>query len=194
MLIVGLGNPTEQYANTHHNVGFMALDKIQERYNLKFKKSIKYNALISTFTINNQEIVLMKPLTYMNLSGQSVSKYVKSKHVDLKDILVIYDDMDLPLGKLRIRKNGSSGGHNGIKSIIAELGGTQEFSRVRIGIDKPIDASGNQIIDYVLKKFTKTELDILNPLLDVIPDLVNDLSLSGIDYIMNHYNNLNNNK
>ena len=192
MLIVGLGNPGLQYQNTHHNMGFMALDKIAEANSVEFKKSTRYNAEIAELRIGTTLVILLKPLTYMNLSGDSVKKYVKEKNVSLDEILVIHDDMDLPLGKIRIRKNGSSGGHTGIKSIIAQLN-TQEFARVRIGIDKPVDATGEVIIDYVLKKFSKKEMETLEETLSKMPNMAEDFVNYGIDYIMNHYNSGNKN-
>lgn len=186
-LIIGLGNPGNEYSNTHHNIGFMALEKIDKIKGLTFAKNLKYNAEIAEYNYKSDKVLLVKPLTYMNLSGNSVGKLARFFKVNSEDILVIHDDLDLPLAKLRIRRNGSSGGHNGIKSIIECLG-TSEFPRVRIGIDNPKKNQEHGVIDYVLSKFSEEDLKLLDPVLDLMPNLVDDFIEHGIDYVMNHYN------
>ncbi len=152
-LVVGLGNPGKQYEQTKHNIGFMCLDYYANQLQETFKFERKFNG--ETLKIGN--LVLLKPHTFMNLSGESIRMVMDYYGVDMEDVLIIYDDLDLPLGKLRLREQGSSGGHNGIKSIVQQLK-TDEFKRVRIGIDSNpmIEAK-----DYVLGRFSKDELDIV---------------------------------
>ena len=152
-LIVGLGNPGKQYELTRHNVGFLCIDQLENRYHLTFKFESTFNAMVATTVVGGEKCIFVKPQTYMNLSGEAVGKILKYYKVDLSDMLVIYDDMDLPLGSLRLREKGSAGGHNGIKNIIAHVG-TQEFKRIRVGISghANIDAK-----DYVLGRFSKDE-------------------------------------
>jgi len=186
-LIVGLGNPGKEYELTHHNVGFMALDKVANSFNIEFKKTLKFNCDLAELIYNNDKVLFCKPLTFMNNSGESVYKISQFYKIDSSDILVIHDDLDLPLAKLRIRHNGSSGGHNGIKSIINHLH-SEEFPRIRIGIDNPNKHSESGVIDYVLSKFSKTDLDLLNKTLDIMPNIIKDYLENDINYIMNHYN------
>ena len=166
-LIVGLGNPGKQYENTRHNIGFMSVDKFAEENNLDFKIESRFEGLLSIFTYKGEKVALFKPVTYMNLSGRAVYKLVNYYKIDIDDILIIYDDLDLPTGKLRLREKGSSGGHNGIKSLIENLG-TQDFKRVKVGISK----NSKDIIDYVLGKFSKEELSILEESLNKMDDLI----------------------
>lgn len=144
-LIVGLGNPGEQYQQTRHNTGFLTVDELAEKLDVRINRKA-FNALIGKTVINGEQVILMKPQTYMNRSGEAVGKAVRYYKLDPKcDILILYDDMDLPAGKIRLREKGSAGGHNGIKSIIAHLS-TNEFCRIRIGIGH----EGGDTIDYVL--------------------------------------------
>lgn len=152
-LVVGLGNPGKQYEQTKHNIGFMCLDYYANQQKESFKFERKFNG--ETLKIAN--LLLLKPHTFMNLSGESIRLVMNYYDIEIEDVLVIYDDLDLPLGKLRLREQGGPGGHNGIKSIIEQLK-TDEFKRVRIGIDSNpmIEAK-----DYVLGRFTKEELDVI---------------------------------
>ena len=180
-LIVGLGNPGEEYINTRHNVGFMVLDN----YLNKPTWHQKFQAEYCEELINNEKVIFVKPLTYMNLSGNSVIKFVNFYHIDTHDILVIQDDLDLPIGNFRIKFNSSSGGHNGLKSIIENLK-TAEFSRLKVGVSKNqnIDAK-----DYVLKKFSQEELNIIENLYPTFNDIINDfIRESNIEKLMNKYN------
>lgn len=185
MLIIGLGNPGKEYEHTPHNVGFMAVDKIASEHNLTFGLSQKHKAMIAEGNIDGEKVILLKPLTYMNLSGNAVRTYVEYYKIDLNDIIIIYDDMDLPIGKLRIRKNGSSGGHNGIKSIIANLQ-TEEFKRIRIGIGRPTENIG--VIDFVLHNLSKEETTILNDTINLVPKMIETVIKKGFDGMMNIYN------
>lgn len=184
MIILGLGNIGKEYENTHHNIGFMALDKIATSNNLEFKLEKKFNAFICEYIYKGEKHLLIKPTTYMNNSGIAIRQVMDYYKKDITELLVIYDDLDLPLGNIRIRKNGSAGGHNGVKSIISHLG-TQNFNRVRVGIKKEKDVD---TIDYVLSKFSKKELEIINPCIDKMPNLIDDYINYGIDFIMDHYN------
>jgi len=160
-LIVGLGNPGRTYANNRHNVGFMCLNHFARTQGIRFDKK-QGKARIGTGEVAGYKVVVAKPQTYMNLSGQSVSLLVRKFDINLNDLLVIHDDLDLPLGKIRIRSGGSSGGHKGIDSIINELG-SQDFLRLRVGIGRPIKNEGSaefsedEIIAYVLSDFTPDE-------------------------------------
>lgn len=180
-LIVGLGNPGKKYANSKHNIGFMAIDKFAETYKIKPKNSVKFNAEIFEF----DDCVLAKPKTFMNNSGYSILKIVEYYNIDLEDVLIIYDDVALPFSKLRLRYKGGSGGHNGIKSILAHLS-SENFNRLRIGIDK---SDNKEMKDYVLSDFSKAELKILD---DVMIDVVNLMTdfINGVRFeeIMNKYN------
>jgi len=172
MIVIGLGNPGENYSNTRHNVGFMLLDRISHSW----KKGPNY--LYSDVNINGEKTKLIKPMTYMNLSGE-VFKYIQHD-----DIIVVYDDLDLPIGRLRIRNDGSAGGHNGIKSIISYIG--QAFPRIRIGIGpKP---QGMDAADYVLSNFSKEEFAILDKVLEAAKEALEYITIYGLDKAMNRYN------
>lgn len=153
VLIVGLGNPGDEYKNTRHNAGFCTIDEILKDLKLELDKK-KYNALYTIYKNNDIRYLFVEPQTYMNSSGEAVSKLCSFYKVNSDDVIIIYDDMDLPLGKLRLRNSGSSGGHNGVKSIISLLN-TDAIKRIRIGISK--DDKGD-VIDYVLGKFKGDEL------------------------------------
>ncbi|MGQ9856012.1 MAG: aminoacyl-tRNA hydrolase [Fervidobacterium sp.] len=172
MIIIGLGNPGEKYENTRHNVGFMVLDKLSKSW----KRGPNY--LYSDINIFGEKVRLVKPTTYMNLSGE-VFKYLPHD-----DIIVVYDDLDLPLGRIRIRKNGSAGGHNGIKSIISYIG--QDFPRIRIGIGpKPQDIDA---ADYVLSNFSPEEFEKLEKVIEMTINAIESVISEGIDKAMNKYN------
>lgn len=151
--IVGLGNPGPQYAKTKHNVGFMALDELASRHGIAFNQN-KCKSVIGEGVIGGVKTVLIKPMTFMNLSGEAVRAYMDYYKVQLEDMIVVYDDLDTELGKIRLRYQGSAGGHNGIKSIIQQTG-TQSFNRVRMGISRP--EPGFAIVDYVLSTFAKKD-------------------------------------
>lgn len=151
--IIGLGNPGRKYEKTRHNVGFMVLDKLAEEHNWNINQS-KFNGLYTMETVDQTKIILLKPQTYMNLSGESVRPLMDFYKLDIDDILVVYDDLDLPTGKVRLRQKGGHGGHNGIRSMIDHLG-TKQFNRLRIGIDRP--ANQVSVVDHVLGEFYKTQ-------------------------------------
>ena len=152
-MIVGLGNIGRQYAQTRHNVGFMIVDELASKLNVTFQTS-KFEAQVATAFQDGEKILLVKPATYMNDSGRAVGPLMSYYNVDPADLLVIHDDLDLPLGKVRLKQKGSAGGHNGIKSSISHVG-DQHFKRVKVGIDHPQKMS---VVDYVLGKFTPAEV------------------------------------
>ncbi len=156
-LIVGLGNPGRKYAQTRHNAGFMLVDRLAERLGLRFRR-MQFKALITDGRFQGRKIILAKPQTYMNLSGQAVRPLVRFYQIPAANLLVAYDDLDLPLGALRLRPKGGHGGHKGMRSIIEHLG-TQEFPRLRLGIGRPpgrMDAA-----DYVLQPFSPAEMELM---------------------------------
>ena len=181
-LIIGLGNPGKEYAYTRHNIGFMVVDMIAESFNISSFKE-KFNAYIGEGKIGSEKILLVKPQTYMNASGESVVNIVRFYKVDLNDIVVIYDDLDLELGRLRIRNKGSAGGHNGMKSIIYQLQ-SDEFSRLRVGIGKP----PHDAINHVLGKFKPEEQMAVTETVKKSVAAVELLLSEGIEKAMNKYN------
>lgn len=185
VIIVGLGNPKKEYENTRHNIGFMAIDALAEKYNISVL-DCKHKALIGKGVINGYKVVLVKPLTYMNLSGEAVRSVIDYYKVDAEsELIVIYDDISLDVGQLRIRKKGSAGGHNGIKNIIAQLG-HDTFLRIKIGVgEKP---KGYDLADYVLGHFGKEELAVMKDSLDKVDGAVNLMLAGEVDQAMNDYN------
>lgn len=183
-LIVGLGNPGPKYANTRHNIGFVVLDRLAERLNAVFSRE-KYKGLVAEARAGNEKLLLLKPQTYMNLSGESVAQAARNNAPSRGDVIVVYDDVALPLGRLRIRKEGSSGGHNGLRSIIASLGG-QDFPRLRIGIGS--EQEGRDLSSHVLGSFTPGERMRMDEAVDRVVDALQTLLRDGIDHAMNEYN------
>ncbi|MDQ0163413.1 aminoacyl-tRNA hydrolase [Bacillus alveayuensis] len=157
-VIVGLGNPGKQYDHTRHNVGFMVIDELAKRLNISLDRT-KFKGVYGIFNHFAEKVILVKPLTYMNLSGECVRPLLDYYDIAVQDLVVIYDDLDLPVGKVRLRLKGSAGGHNGIKSLIQHLG-TQDFKRIRIGIGRP--NNGIKISDYVLSTFSLSEKEDIN--------------------------------
>lgn len=184
-MIVGLGNPGKQYENTRHNIGFMALDRLADSYGVSWSQETKFQAKVASAMVDGEKILLVKPMTYMNESGQAVEKMSQYYKIDPDNVLIIYDDLDLPTGKLRLRQSGSAGGHNGIKSIISHLG-TSKFKRIRTGIDRPDKQS---VVDYVLGELRRDEQDKLSSSFDYIQSAV-DLWLQSDDFnqVMNRFN------
>ncbi len=181
-LIVGLGNPGRDYAKSKHNIGFMVLDAYCKLKGIKLVKESKFLGEL----IKYQDVVLLKPKTFMNNSGNSVRAVAQFYQISNEDILVISDDLDLPFGKLRLREKGSAGGHNGLKSIIASLG-AQNFNRLRIGIDR----DDKEVVDYVLSKLSKEQSKQLENLFIVTNNIIDDFVLGkSYDSIMNTYNTI----
>lgn len=183
-IIAGLGNPTREYEATRHNIGFDAITRIADDYRipLDFKK---HKAICGKGMIAGEKVVLAQPQTYMNLSGASIRELKDFYKVEAENIIIIYDDISLEPGKLRIRTKGSAGGHNGIKSIIAHLG-TEDFPRIRVGIgDKP---QGWDLADYVLSHFKKEEQPVIREALEKTSEAVKTILAEGMEQAMNQYN------
>jgi len=182
-LIAGLGNIGDKYIFTRHNAGFMVLDKWALEENVSFKTDSKLKSLITRIKLQNEDIILIKPTTFMNLSGEAVRAVMDYYKIDIKDLLIIYDDIALDLGRIRLRANGSDGGHNGIKSIIKHTG-TSNFNRIKIGIGPQIGPSEN----YVLQNFSKEQLEVLKTILDKTIDAAKSVFTDGIEKAQNKFN------
>ncbi len=183
-IIVGLGNPTKEYEGTRHNVGFSVIYNISDAYNIKVDTK-KHKALIGKGVIEGEKVILAMPMTYMNLSGESVRELIDYYKCDVDDLIVIYDDISLDVGKLRIRAKGSAGGHNGIKNIISHLG-TQEFARIKVGVgEKP---KHMDLADYVLGRFNKDEQPLIREAADKARQAVTTIFSDGIEAAMNKFN------
>jgi PTH1 family peptidyl-tRNA hydrolase len=183
-IIVGLGNPGKRYAHTKHNVGFTVIDEISQKLNQALTKK-DFEAKFTSFQYNDEKVFLVKPLTYMNDSGRAVGPLMRYYHIDPSDLLVIQDDMDLTLGKLRLRAKGSSGGHNGIKSIIAALQ-TESFNRLKIGIQHP---KRSKVVDWVLTPFDQDDQITMAASFDRATDAaIAWLEGASQQDIMNHFN------
>ncbi len=182
-LIVGLGNPGKEYENTRHNVGFNIIDKYLENKNINISKS-KFDGIYYEYSFNNEKIIFLKPQKYMNLSGEVVKKYVDYFKIDIENILIIHDDLDQELGKIKLKQNSSSGGHNGIKNIELNLK-TKNYKRLKIGI------SNNKFIDtkdFVLGKFNENERKIIDKTIDVCLNIIDDFFILDFNKLMNKYN------
>jgi len=184
-LVVGLGNPGKQYIQTRHNIGFIAIDKILSHYNLDLKVDTKLQAAYTKTKINNEDVILAKPLTYMNLSGQAVVGLMNYYKISTDDVLIIVDDIALPLGKIRMRQTGSHGGQNGLKDIINKLG-TKDFKRLRFGIGQHDHMDK---VDYVLGKLTTKEIETIYPVMDHVLDAVTEwITTNNFNQVMTKYN------
>ncbi len=184
-LVAGLGNPGKQYDMTRHNIGFHTIDYIADQYGVKINK-LKYKALYGECNINGEKVLLIKPQTYMNLSGESLVDFVKFFKVPIENVLVINDDISLGTGKLRIRAKGSAGGHNGLKSIIYQLQ-SDNFVRLKIGVGAP-EHKDYELVDYVLGRFGKDEIPILEETIKKCKKAVDEIIKNGVDSAMSRYN------
>ncbi|SDK60286.1 aminoacyl-tRNA hydrolase [Sediminibacillus albus] len=182
--IVGLGNPGKKFEQTRHNIGFMIIDELAARYQLKLKKK-KFNGLYAMETIYGEKVLLLEPQTYMNLSGESLRPLIDYYGIDISDTVVIYDELDLPLGKIRLREKGGHGGHNGIRSIIDHLG-TKEFKRIRVGIGRP--SIPQPVPDYVLGTFNKEEQQEANAVIQKAADACEAWMQKPFLEVMNEFN------
>ena len=183
-LIVGLGNPEEDYSKTRHNMGFNVVNKIANEYGIEINKK-KFDGLVGEGVIDGKKVILLKPQTYMNLSGKSIIQAVNYYKIPMENICVIYDDIDFDIGKIKIRKTGSAGSHNGMKSVIEELH-TEEFPRIRVGIGKP--KFKDNMINYVIGAIPEEEMKLLDEGTTIAKDAVIDIIKNGIDIAMNHFN------
>ncbi len=183
-LICGLGNPEEKYENTRHNIGFKVLDCFAEKHNLKFKPFKEFKSLAAFY---NSQAILVKPLTYMNFSGEAVKKWIEKQKIEPQRLLLIYDDMDLAVGRFKILPKGGSGGHKGVQSVIEALG-TSEFPRIKIGISRP--SSGEDFKEYVLSPFKKEEKEIIEKVINWVIKAIEELFEIGLLKTMTKYNSL----
>ena len=182
-LIVGLGNPGREYVKTRHNVGYMAIEQIADFVGAEFNKK-KFNGTYADFTYDGEKYLLLKPEKYMNLSGEVIRDYVNFFKIDLSDILIIHDDLDTPIGTYRLRYKGGNGGHNGLKNIEENLN-TKNYKRIKIGI------SNNKLMDtkdYVLGKFSKEDLDLLDKVFKDIVEIFKVYNKYSFDNVMNKFN------
>ena len=185
-LLVGLGNPGDKYFETRHNVGFMLVDQMAKSLNLTFSHDKIFQADIASTFLNGEKIYFVKPTTFMNDSGKAVHALLTYYGLDVEDLLVIYDDLDMEVGKLRFRQKGSAGGHNGIKSIIAETG-TQEFDRIKIGIGRP--QKGMTVVNHVLGKFSEDDYAMILLTLDKVETALHHyLKTNDFEDTMRRYN------
>ena len=182
-VIAGLGNPGDKYSETRHNIGFMITAELAERYNVK--SSYKFDGLLGDFFYEGEKILIFQPMKYMNKSGQPISKLLNYYNLGVRDLLVIHDDLDLDLGQMRFKRNGSSGGHNGIKSIINSLDG-KEFKRLKIGIGRPPEYLS--VPDYVLTTFSNDEEKIVKKVVDNAVSAVELMLKENIQKAMNKFN------
>ncbi|MFC4389310.1 aminoacyl-tRNA hydrolase [Gracilibacillus marinus] len=182
--IIGLGNPGRKYEKTRHNVGFMVVDELLKRHGWTLQKQ-KFNGLYTMETLHSEKVLFVEPQTYMNLSGECIQPLIDYYQIDVEDIVVIYDDLDLPLGKVRLRQTGGHGGHNGVRSLIDRLN-TKQFNRVRFGIGRPITPI--PVVDYVLGTFSKEEEEVLHNSIQHAADAIEAWMNQSFQQVMNDYN------
>lgn len=184
-LIVGLGNPGKEYEKTRHNLGFDVIDSIASTYNIQLNRK-KFKSIYGEGLIGDEKVILMKPQTYMNLSGESLIEAVNFYKIKNEDIIVIYDDISLEVGRIRLRSQGSAGGHNGVKSIIANLN-SDKFNRIKIGAGSP----NGELVSHVLGKFSKEQREKIDKVLLVAVDATEDIINKGMIEAMNQFNGVN---
>ncbi|MGV1022185.1 aminoacyl-tRNA hydrolase [Clostridium perfringens] len=185
ILIVGLGNPGKQYEQTRHNIGFDVIDYMANKYNIDVNRE-KFKGICGEGFIENKKVILLKPLTYMNLSGESIRELANFYKLEDDEIIVVYDDISLDIGRLRIREKGSAGGHNGIKSIIQNLGG-DKFPRVKVGVGQTKD----NLVNHVLGKFSKEDREHIEKVIPVVSDAIVEIVKNDAKESMNKFNGVN---
>ena len=183
-LIVGLGNPEPEYSKTRHNMGFDVINELSKKYDIKVEKQ-GFNALYGTGMIENEKVILCKPQTYMNLSGESIIQFVNYYKIDIENVIIIYDDIDTEKGNIRIRKKGGPGSHNGMKSVVENLQ-TTDFGRIRVGIGQP--EYKNDMINYVIGKVPEEEQKVLQEGVTKAAEAIEEILKNGIDIAMNKFN------
>ena len=186
-IIIGLGNPEKDYSNTRHNMGFQVINKLAKQYEIEVTKS-KFKGLYGNGVIEGEKVILLKPQTFMNLSGESVKEILQFYKIDEKQIILIYDDMDVELGNIKIRKAGGPGTHNGVKSVVHELN-TQDFKRIRVGIGMPEEKE--DLIEYVIGAIPEEDKEPLEKGTELAKEAVVEIIKSGIDIAMNQFNRRN---
>jgi PTH1 family peptidyl-tRNA hydrolase len=186
-MVVGLGNPGLQYEFSRHNIGFRIIDNFALNIETEFKRVKSYDSLVSRGKLMNHKLILVKPQTYMNLSGKSVSKIVSYYRISFQDLLIVYDDLNLELGQIRIRKRGSAGGHKGVESIIQYLN-SEDIPRLRIGIGKPSINSNFDYVSYVLSNFNNNEKDKISEVIKLSTEAIKTVIEDGLEKAMRKYN------
>lgn len=181
-LVVGLGNPGKQYEGTRHNIGFEVIDYISDKYNIEINR-VKFKGVCGEGFIEGKKAILLKPTTYMNLSGESIREVMNFYKLTEDEVIIVYDDISLPVGKLRIREKGSAGGHNGIKSTIQHMG-TDKFPRIKVGVGQP----SRDLVSHVLGKFSNDEIEILRKVIPVCSESVAEIIRSSVKDSMNKFN------
>ncbi|MEW6654728.1 MAG: aminoacyl-tRNA hydrolase [Bacteroidota bacterium] len=185
--IVGLGNPGKRYENTRHNVGFIVLDKYAEKYNLGFR-STEFDYVFSEGQVDETSgFYLVKPTTYMNMSGVAVSSFMRTHNLKPEDIIVIYDDLNLEMGRVRPRRSGNDGGHNGVRSLIGSLQ-SELFPRIRFGIGGKFEKG--RMIDYVLSRFADSELKLIEPQISITIELLEQFVVGGVQHMLDYYSKM----
>lgn len=187
-IIVGLGNPGEKYKGTRHNVGFIVTNELAQKYDIVGKTESKFNAIVGKGHVHSTDIIIVQPLTYMNLSGESVIKILNWYKLSASDLIVVYDDISLDVGRIRFKDNGSDAGHNGIKSIIQSLGGNKNFPRLKVGIGP--DPGGEVRASYVLGKFSEQEKEILNKVTNICVEGIETFLKDGVQKACNDFNGM----
>ena len=183
-LIVGLGNPESEYSKTRHNMGFNTINKLAKEYEIEISRN-KFKGIYGTGNIEGQKVILLKPQTYMNLSGESIKEIMNFYKIGIDELIIIYDDMDIEPGKIKIRKSGGPGTHNGMKSVVHELN-NQNFKRIRVGIGTPEDKS--DLIEYVIGAIPEDEVEMLDKGTTLAKEAIVELLKNGIDIAMNKFN------
>ncbi|MBD2104649.1 aminoacyl-tRNA hydrolase [Leptolyngbya sp. FACHB-261] len=186
-MLVGLGNPGAKYERTRHNIGFEAIDYLARNWRIPLSENKRFQGIFGEGQVGSHRVRLLKPFTYMNLSGQSVRAVVDWYKLEPASVLVFYDDLDLPVGRIRLRSSGSAGGHNGVKSLIGHLG-TQEFPRLRYGIGRPAPGEQRDTVNYVLGTFRPEERELLSEVMVMSRDAVELIFRSGFEKAMSLYN------
>ncbi len=181
-IIAGLGNPGKEYTGTRHNVGFETIDCLADKYNVSLNK-LKFNSVYGEININGEKVMLMKPVTYMNRSGIAINEIINFYKIPVENLIVIYDDVDIPVGSLRIRPNGSPGTHNGMKSITQHVG--NNFSRIRIGIGRNPDMD---LADYVLQRFGQEDKDKIVPIIKKAGEAAIEIIVNNVESAMQKFN------
>jgi len=185
-LIVGLGNPGKEYAGNRHNIGFLCLNYFARLNRIEFNKK-QSKARVGQGSVSGTSVILSKPQTFMNASGESVKLLVEKYKINLEDLIVIHDELDLPPGKIRIKSGSSAGGHRGAQSIISCLG-RQDFIRIRVGIGRPLNGDEDHIINYVLEDFTGEESKIFEEIIPKVSEAIHSILTAGLTATMNKYN------
>lgn len=182
-IIAGLGNPGKEYAQTRHNIGYDTIELLSNKHNVNVNK-LKFNSVYGEFSLNGEKVMLVKPVTFMNRSGIAIKEIMSFYKVPIENLIVVYDDIDIPVGTLRIRPHGSSGTHNGMKSIISTLG-SENFPRIRVGIGRNPDMD---LADYVLQRFDKVDREKINEIINFAAEAVIEIIEKGVDSAMQKYN------